>query len=328
MKRRRLVTAVLVASLVGAGVFWVYQRYHARETNEIQASGTIEATSVELNARMAGSIKRLSIREGDAVQKGQLVAEMYRSDLVAQRERDALGVLKAKAQLADLTSGARAQEIEEAAANAELARVNYEKAAAELQRRETLFREGAIAEEEVERFRTNLELEKNRLQAARARLSLLESGNRPQQITAARLEVERSKAVLRATEAMLEDLKVYSPITGVVVSKNYQEGEYVQAGASLATVADLSDMWIKVYIPTDDLPSVKLGQKVQFTVSGDPRVYQGIVEEIASRGEFTPKTIQTKQERTNVVFGVKIRILDPNGRLKPGMPADVSFGRG
>jgi HlyD family secretion protein len=236
-----------------------------------------------------------------------------------------MGLLKAEAQLADLISGARQQEMDEAAANVNLVKVAYEKAVEDLARREALFQAGVIAQEELDRFKNNLELEKNRLQAAEARLSLLESGNRSQTIVAAQAEVKRSQAVLKAAEVLLEDLKIYSPINGVVLTKNYQPGEFVQMGISLATVANLNDLWIKVYISTDDLPAILLGQEVHFTVSGDPTIFDGVVEEIASKGEFTPKTIQTKQERSNVVFGVKIRTDSHNGVLKPGMPADVTF---
>ncbi|MCR4400652.1 MAG: HlyD family efflux transporter periplasmic adaptor subunit, partial [Syntrophomonadaceae bacterium] len=90
----------------------------------------------------------------------------------------------------------------------------------------------------------------------------------------------------------------------------------------------LRDLWIKVYIPTDDLPRVRLGQAVRFSVSGGERDYAGTVVEIANRGEFTPKTIQTKKERTNVVFAVKIRVDEGHGVVKPGMPADVVFDGG
>jgi len=98
-------------------------------------------------------------------------------------------------------------------------------------------------------------------------------------------------------------------------------------GAAVLTVADLKNLWIKVYIPTDDLPAIKLNQRVRFTVSGESRTFKGTVIEIASKGEFTPKSIQTKKERTNVVFGVKIRVDDRSGVLKPGMPADAVFVR-
>ena len=96
-------------------------------------------------------------------------------------------------------------------------------------------------------------------------------------------------------------------------------------GAPIVTVVNLDDLWIRVYIPTDQLPVIKLGQQVHFTVSGLPKAFTGTVEEINSQGEFTLKTIQTEEERANVVFGVKIRIDNQGGVLKPGMPADVTF---
>lgn len=322
----KVLVVTLVALLATAGSYWVYREYYAEpKSTAIQATGTIEATQVDLSAKASGIIETFSFREGDKLTKGELVAELSRKDLVAQKERDAMALMKAKAQLADLTSGSREQEKVEASANVEIARANYDKAQTDLTRNETLFNEGVISQEEFDRSKLNEELERNRLQAAEARLSLIESGSRPQLIAAAKAEVERSEAILKATEAMLEDLKIYSPINGVILTKNFEVGEYAQTGAALATIADLNDLWIKVYIPTDDLPVVKLGQPVTFTVSGESTTFEGIVCEIASWGEFTPKTIQTKEERTNIVFGVKIRINNGQGILKPGMPADVVF---
>ena len=273
MKSKVLVVA-LVALLATAGLYWAYREYYAEsKSTAIQATGTIEATQVDLSAKASGIIETFSFREGDKLTKGELVAELSRKDLVAQKERDAMALMKAKAQLADLTSGSREQEKVEASANVEIARANYDKAQTDLTRNETLFNEGVISQEEFDRSKLNEELERNRLQAAEARLSLIESGSRPQLIAAAKAEVERSEAILKATEAMLEDLKIYSPINGVILTKNFEVGEYAQTGAALATIADLNDLWIKVYIPTDDLPVVKLGQPVTFTVSGESTTF-------------------------------------------------------
>lgn len=328
MKGKRIAAVfVLVLLLSAGGVYWGYRygRLSEKAAEPLQATGTIEATSVELSAKVAGTIAAFRVEEGDAVSRGELVAELSRSDLVAQRERDAMAVLIAENRLRELLSGPREQEKEIAAAEVRIAEANFQKAKADLERRQLLFEQGAVTQEELERYRIGLEVAQSQLQAARARLSLLEAGSRPEAIAAARAEVERSRAALKATDAMLQDLKVYSPISGVVVAKNYSEGEYVQAGASLATIADLSHLWIKVYVATDDLPRVRLGQRVRFTVSGDPAVYQGVVTWISSKGEYTPKSVQTKRERANVVFAMKIGIDDEKGRLKPGMPADVVF---
>jgi HlyD family secretion protein len=324
-KQKAVPVALLVLALSIAG-YWIYSNTHKTDPF-IRASGTIEATTVDINARTQGIIKTLALEEGSTVEKDQLVAELSRNDLAAQRERDAMGVVSAQDKLSDLQSGAREQEIEEAEANVNIARVTYDKASQDYSRSQKLFKEGAISKEELDQASVNQELKKNQYNAAAARLNLLKAGNRPAQVANAATEVEKSQAVLKSTEAMLDDLKIYSPLSGTVLSRNYEEGEYVTMGALLATVADLNRLWIKVYIPTDDLPAIKLGDQVHFTVSGDKTKYTGVIKNIASKGEFTPKTIQTQKERTNVVFAVKIAIANGNGKLKPGMPADVVFDR-
>lgn len=325
MGKKKKAAIALAVLLLFSCSYWGYRVYFVRGPSAIEAAGTIEATSVELNVRNSGIIKTLSVKAGDMVNGGQLAAELQRSDLEAQRERDAMALERAEAQLADLTSGARSQEIIEAQANVNIARANLDKTAADLEKREALFKQGVVSQDELDRYRVTLELDKNRLQAAEARLGLVEAGSRPEAVAAARAEVERCRAVLKAADAVLEDLKVYAPISGTILTKNYEPGEYVQMGASIATLADLNDLWIKVFIPTDDLPAIKLGQKVYFTVSGESTAFEGQVIEIASKGEYTPKSIQTKKERANVVFGVKIKVDNQGGKLKPGMPADVIF---
>lgn len=327
MEKKKKIVAGAVALILLSGCYWVWETYFRGGQEEIQATGTIEATNVNLTAKQAGTITGLTIKAGDTVQKDQLLAELIRNDLVAQRERDQLGVLKAEASLADLQSGARTQEIKEAEANVSIAKANLDRATDDLARLETLVQAGAISQADYDQAQKSWEVTRSQLQAAESRLNLVRAGSRADAIAAAQAEVERNKAVLKSTEAMLEDLKIISPIDGTVLSKNYESGEYVPAGANVATVVNLDDLWIKVYIPTDDLPSIALGQTVAFTVSGADRTFEGKVEEIATKGEYTPKTIQTKKERTNVVFGVKIRISSEGGILKPGMPADVVFAR-
>lgn len=326
MNKQKTAMAVFLVIIVLIGAYWLYHITHKADRS-IRASGTIEATTVDINVRTQGIIKTLPLEEGSLVKKDQMVAEISRNDLEAQRERDAMGVVSAEEKLSDLQSGAREQEIEEAEASVNIARVNYDKASEDYSRMDKLFIEGAVAREELDQASVNKELKKNQYNAALARLNLLKAGNRPAQVDSAAAEVERSQAILKSTEAMLADLTIYSPLSGTVLSRNYEEGEYVTMGALLATIADLDHLWIKVYIPTDDLPAIKLGDRVHFTVSGDKTDYTGVIKHIASKGEFTPKTIQTQKERTNVVFAVKIEIENVNGRLKPGMPADVVFDR-
>lgn len=321
MKKKILALAFLV--MVISASYWGYTRYASDKPGGIQVSGTIEATEVNLTARVPGPLEFVSAKQGDTVRKNQLVARISRNDLVAQKERDSLSVQKALAQLSDLVSGAREQEISDVRAAVSTAQVNYDKANADYQRALALRQSGAMSDADLEKAETALKLSKNQMDSARSRLSLIESGSRPDQVRAAGIELERNKAVLKASEAILDDTVINSPIDGTVVTRNYEPGEFVPAGAPVVTVANLSDMWIRVYVPTDDLPWIKLGQQVGFTVSGLSEQFTGTIMEISPKGEFTPKSIQTRQERTNIVYAVKVRIDNPNGIFKPGMPADV-----
>jgi len=325
MGKKQLIV-ILSVIVIAALAYWGYEKQSSlRKTPELTATGTIEATQVDLCSKLAGTLQSITINEGDSVKKNQLIGVIKRNDLVAQKERDSLGVIEAQAKLDDLTSGAREQEIEDAKIGVKIAQTNYDQAKKDFERSESLYQQGALSESEIEKAKTNLSQFRNQVDLANSKLQLLQIGSRPDAIKAARAEVERSEAVLKNSEALLEDTKITCPIDGIVLTKNFEQGEFIQAGVPVAAIANLNDIWIKVYISTDDLPKIKLDQKVKFTISGSTAEYSGAIEEISDRGEFTPKTIQTKQERTNVVFGVKIRVNNENGVLKPGMPADVVF---
>jgi HlyD family secretion protein len=325
MDRKKAIGITVILLLLGTALYYYYINYYPGRDKLLQASGTIEATTVEVCARLNGTIARLPVNEGSQVKEGQLVAELSRSDLLAQRERDALGVLSAEAHYNDLASGFRAEEVEEAQSNLSLAEANREQAIIELNRAQELYDAGALSREKLEEAQLNKTSCDKQVEIAQARLRMMEAGNRPGVVSVAAAQLQQSKAVLKTTEAMLADLTVTAPLTGTVTSKNFEVGEYVPAGASLLSISDLNNLWIKVYIPSDDLPRIKLNQAVKVTVSGSSRTFSGRVTYIASKGEFTPKTIQTKKERANVVFAVKVKVENNNQELKPGMPADVVF---
>jgi HlyD family secretion protein len=323
--RPAIIIIIIVLLLLAGGGWWTWRTYYTGKTGAIQATGTIEGTDVNLSAKNSGTIQTLTVNEGDAVVQGQVVAVLSRNDLVAQRDQDALAVTTAQANLDNLVSGARAQEIAEGQASVNIAQANYNKAVDDLARNQPLYQSGAVSKEVLDQSQTAVEVDKGQLDSAQAAFSLLQAGNRPDAIAAAQDEVKQSQAVLQSAQAVLNDLNVVSPINGTVLTKNYEQGEFVQMGSPIVTLVNLDDLWIRVYIPTDQLPSIKLGQQVLFTVSGLQKVFAGTVEEINSQGEFTLKTIQTEEERANVVFGVKIKIDKEGGVLKPGMPADVTF---
>ena len=324
-KNRQTVLKIAVIALIaifaiGAGGYKLY----GRSEQGITATGTIEVTKTDITSKVGGYLIELKVREGDAVNKGNIVAVIDRPDLKAQLWRDEAALSKARAQLRDLEQGARSQELQEAAANLAAAKSQAVKAQSDFNRYSTLFREGAISTQQLDASRSAHEVAANALTAAQSRYSLLLSGNRPETIVAQRLEVERSEAVLAASRTQVADLEVNSPLAGRVLSKNYERGEYVNAGAAIATIGDMNDCWVKIYVSTEQLGKIRLGQAASVKIDAYPdKTFRGEIKEISQNAEYTPRQSITQRERANMVFAVKVKLDNPAETMKPGLPADV-----
>jgi HlyD family secretion protein len=178
------------------------------------------------------------------------------------------------------------------------AEAQYDKANRDHERYALLYRDGVIASQQMDAAKTSYDVAVSQLQLFRASL--------------------------KTAEVRLKDSVMFAPLTGVVLRKNVEVGETVGAGAILLTIGDLDTPWVKVYVKEDKLGAVKLGQKADVMVDSFPnKRYEGIVTYISSDAEFTPKNVQTREERVKLVFGVKISVQNQNNELKPGMPADV-----
>jgi HlyD family secretion protein len=161
------------------------------------------------------------------------------------------------------------------------------------------------------------------LAQARERFVLVKKGPRRETIDQGRARLDQAKQALALAETRLGYATVGSPLSGVVLSKNVEPGEYVAAGTPIVTVGDLQNVWVRAYINETDLGRVKVGQRVHVSTDTYPgKRYEGRVSFIASQAEFTPKNVQTEKERVKLVYRVKIDIRNPNMELKPGMPAD------
>lgn len=162
------------------------------------------------------------------------------------------------------------------------------------------------------------------VRAARERLRLLEAGPRPAQVDAARAQVAQAEGALAQARARLAELRLEAPMDAIVLRKNLEPGATAVPGAAIVTLVDPADLWLRAYVGETDLGRVRVGQPARVTVDAFPgQPFEGRVTEIASRAEFTPRNVQTQKERVNLVFRIKIAIPSPDGRLKPGMPADA-----
>lgn len=321
MTKNKIITAVIIAVLIMAA--GAYKLYLQSEDAKI-LTGTVEATKADITPRQGGYLRERPFKEGDRVEAGQAAAQLDVRDLEAQMAECDAALKKAQSQLFDLEKGARPQELREAAANVASALSVYKQSHADRLRYEELYSQGAVARQQLDQAVADDLVAINSLKAAREQEALLQEGNRVDEIEAQRAEVKRAEAALKNAQVDLADATLYSPVSGVVLSKNYEVGEYVAAGMSVATIVDLSDCWVRVYVPSDVLGSIKLGQECDVKIDAYPdKVFKGRIKEISDSAEYTPRNSITRRERANLVFAVKVALPNEEGIFKPGMVADV-----
>ncbi len=200
--------------------------------------------------------------------------------------------------IAELDSAEFESMVNQSKATVQNAEAQYEKARKDYERFTVLYHDGVIASQQMD------------------------AATSAYDVAAAQLQL--SRASLRTADVKLKDSVIYAPLNGVVLRKNIEEGETVGTGTMLFTIGDLENPWVKVYVKEDRLGFVKLGQRAEVKTDTYPgKIYEGTVTTISSEAEFTPKNVQTREERVKLVFGVKVGVKNVNNELKPGMPADV-----
>jgi HlyD family secretion protein len=229
--------------------------------------------------------------------------------------------------LAELEAGSRREEVAQAAAARAAAAERLKDAARDRDRASTLLAEGAVSQEAYDKAAMAYSVAEREDERLAEALRLLQIGPRPERIAAQRAQLAQAVAAENAIAADIDNLTLRSAFDGVVSVRHAEPGEVVVPGAPVLTVLDLEDRWVKIYVREDKIGAVHHGQKAEITADTFPgKVYAGEVTFIASQAEFTPKTVQTSDERVKLVYALKVRITgDPGQELKPGVPADVAL---
>lgn len=325
MKRYRWLALLAVIALIGLVTLVRFtQQANDIEAGTIRASGTIEATEVRIAFRMPGTLAQREVDEGDTVAAGALIAALDSREAQARLHEAGAAKRVAEAALRELEQGFRTEEVAQAGAALQEAGVQMQNLAEQALRSQALFADGGLSREQRDRDLATAAAAKARYQAARERLHLLQRGYRKEQVDAARARVEQAEAALQTLQVVLGDMTAYSPIAGVVSRTHAEVGETLGAARPVATLVDLSRPRLRVYITERQLGRVALGAKAEVFVDAFPeRPFPGVVSFIASQAEFTPKNVQTLEERVKLVFAVDVQVENSKGILKPGMPADV-----
>lgn len=316
---RSLLLLVLSLSLAGASATGCRK---AAGDGRIVASGHVEATEVRLSAKVGGRLASLSVDEGDQVQAGQKVAEIDDIDLklaLAAAEADRG---QARAELRLRLAGSRSEDVREARAQVARAEAELDGASRDLDRMQGLLDSGSGTPKARDDARSRRDGAAASLQAARERLAKLEAGFRSEEKDSARARLAAAEARIAQLEQQIQDARVVSPRQGVVTEKLAEAGELVAPGAGLVVITDLQDAWLTVYVGELDLARLRLGQEAEIRTD-DGQTRQGQLSFISSRSEFTPKNVQTRDERVKLVYRLKLRLPNADGLFKPGMPAEA-----
>jgi HlyD family secretion protein len=308
-------------------------------SDSVRVSGHVEATEVQVAAEVGGRLVDLRVAEGDRVAAGALIAQLDVRDVELQISRTRAERAAAEAQLRLLEAGARVEDIRQAqaqvdAASADAAAAEAERRSAEqdLQRFEALLQANAGSQKQRDdaAARVNVAREReraagDRVRAAREATARLQAGARREEIDAARARVAAIDAQLAQLDKTRGDAAVSAPVAGIVTQKLTDAGEMVAPRMPLVVITDLDHAWANLFVPEPMMPRVALGQAATVLTDAGDRV-PGKVTFISPQAEFTPRNVQTADERSKLVYRIKVTVDNSAGVLKQGMPVDAELG--
>jgi HlyD family secretion protein len=386
LKRLRLAVLALLAIAFSSCQYLSSSRNAGKP---VRASGTIEATTVDVSFQVGGRVTEILAREGQNVKTGEALARLsgdesearvrqaeaaldgvtsqirqqeaavqQRESMVDSQIKQARGQAQAaRAALERLRHGSRPEEIRVAEAEVAQAEAALDSRKPELQRATELFQQGLVSQERFDTAKAALRTAEAAANAARQQLALVREGPRREDIAEGEARLLTAEAAVSAAEATRKEIdiqreslrqarsrqrelaaladaarlqqgytEIRAPIDGVVLTKNVEAGEFVNPGSAVVTIANLKELWINLYVPETQTGRIRLGQTAHIQVDSFPKEqFTGKVIFISSESEFTPKTIQTEEERIKLVYRVKVALDDSGQRLKPGMPADAEL---
>ena len=309
-KEMRRGSRLSMIPLLAAG-FWLVG-CSGNNTNNIEASGTIEGTDADIGMEAAGRVLFVRVDEGARVQPGDTLVIVDDTEYRIQLREAVANLESFAAQYTLALEGSRKEDIIQAEAAFQAAEADY-------QRMKGLLASQTVTQKQYDDVYT-------RYVAMQQTYEKLRRGLRPEEITSARVRQEFAAAQVDFLKKKVHDCILTAPTSGVVTLRSIEPGELVGMGTNVLRITELDRVNLMIYVNEAELARVRIGQEAKVSVDGYPgKAFSGNVVYIAPSAEFTPKNVQTKEERTKLVFGVKIEIQNPDGSLKPGLPADATL---
>ena len=321
---RTIIAALVLAGLAaGGGYAWLSPQFAPPDDGGLRLYGNVDIREVKLGFRVAGRLQAMYFEEGDAVAAGDLLAE-----LDAQPLREALavaeaGVLHAQAQLDRLNSGFRPQEVQQAQARVAEAAAASENARLELARQQQLFDDGLNSRHALDAAITLRDQGAARLRAAQEALALAHEGFRREDIAAAGAALAAARARRDQAKTQVQDAQLLAPNLGVILTRTQEPGAILRVGAPVYTLSLTETLYVRAYVGEANLGWAVPGATVRIRTDSTERAFSGQVGFVSPRAEFTPKTVETPELRTDLVYRLRIVVEDPDDSLRQGMPVTV-----
>ena len=306
--QRVVLLVVLVAVAAALAIYYVRQR----RPQELVLSGTLEARTVNVGSLVGGRVERVLADEGAHVAAGQVLVTIETETIDRQIAEQRAAIENATAQLAKGIAGPRSEEIAKAAAVAG----NDER---DRRRMAALYRDGIVAKELLDDATTKAKTSADDLR-------ILQEGTRKEDIAALRAQAEQQQRRLDTLLQQRAETVVRSSVTGTVQSFPLRPGDLVAPNQTVAEILEESQLWARVYVPETQLGLIRVGQPARVRVDTFPdQWFPGHVASVSAQGEYTPRNVQTRAQRIEQMFGVKV-LVDPSPRLHAGMTAEVDLG--
>jgi HlyD family secretion protein len=362
MSRKRVLIILVVVAAVLAGT--AFSAGWFRRDSALQGSGTVEARDIRVGSKVGGRIDKVLVREGDTVQPGQVLITFDDKELQAALEQSQAAAEKARrgyrpeeiaearaaaaqalAEYEQRKNGYRQDDIAAAQADLDRAKADETRARLDFQRYDALAQKDLVSKQQRDTAEANWRMALAQQQNSQHKLAELQRGYRPDEIAAAEAhylqtqatlaklergnrheDVDLAKAAYSYDEARYRERQVVAPAAATVEVLDVRPGDLIAPNTPVATLLERDQIYVRIYIPETEIGGVQLGQKTEVRVDSFPKkVFDGMIEQINQQAEFLPRNVQTREERVHQVFGVKVRIDDPSGRIRAGMAADVKL---
>mgnify|MGYP003362348075 CR=1 FL=1 len=328
MNKKSIVGAVVATLLIAAGAYWFVGRSGDNQ-NHLTLHGNVDIRQVSLAFENSGRISSLAVDEGDRVKAGQVLATLNTEALKIQ-EQQAIAQLDIQKQtVREQQSGARPEELAQARAQLSSAQAQLQKATEDINRIQYISSSTGgkgISKQEFDTARSNLRIAQASVKERQASLALMEKGVRSEQRDASAAQVRATRAQLALLQYQLSQAELLSPVDAVVRARLQEPGDMTSPQKSVFTLALSAPKWVRVWLNESDLGRVKTGMPAEILTDSFPdKPVKGKVGFISSVAEFTPKSVQTEELRTNLVYEVRVIVDDPNNVLRMGQPATVNI---